>query len=174
MTMDEIIIKNRCLTLDEAKTIRQEIRETPNLTGYSLHELLGFSNVFVSMANKHFAGMIANINFAKNWTEISAFVVLEKYRGQGIGRKLFDSAYIVAEETGKNIFIVSRNPVVIKMMEAKGSLTLANSLFKLPWAIVFFEFKAVFSWYRITEYFRKFFTRRGSSWVFGYRINADR
>jgi len=112
----------------------------------------------------------SNIDFSRSWLEISAFLVLKSYRGKGIGRKLFEKAFATADKSRRNYFIVSRNPVVIKMIKSRRDLKLTSRFSKLPLIVITREILSGFSWYRIREYLRKISFRKSSGWVFGYHI----
>jgi len=168
--MNEPIIKKRKLTKAEIALLIDEIQRTPFMNGHSKREWRNFSDVFVAEVDNKFAGVCVDIDLGFNWIEIGAIIVLEKYRGLKIGKKLFEKAFDFAIAKKKNIYVVSRNPVVVKWMKEKG-MVLKNHVFGLPWVILWHDFVMFFSFFRIIEFFRKSFSYRNKpEYIYGYKL----
>lgn len=168
--MNGLIIKKRKLSDREIKILIEEIKRTPYMAGHSWREWRNFSDVFVAEINGELAGVSVVIDLGFNWVEIGAIYVLEKYRRAKIGKKLFDQAYSYAVSEKKNIYIVSRNPIVKKWMLDK-KMILANHVFNLPSPIIWHDIIMFFSLYRILEFFRKsVLFRHKAEYSYGYKI----
>ena len=169
--MDKVEIKNQRFSASEAKVVQSEIKKSPDITGYSLRELLSLKNVFKAYSSGNFAGACANFNFGHNWTELSAYVVLPKFRRQGIGRLLFRSALKDATSREKNIYIVSRNPAMKKIIAGNG-IKIVESFWQLPTAVKINSLKFAISWYRAAEFLRKLPMKKSGKFIFGIKLAA--
>lgn len=169
--MNEIVIKQRKLKEGEIALLIDEIKRTPFMNGHSKREWHNFDDVFVAEVSGKFAGVCVDIDLGFNWVEIGAIVVLEEYRGMKIGKKLFERAFDFALSKKKNIYMVSRNPIVKKwMLERK--MILANHVFNLPFIIIWHDIIMFFSFYRIAEFFRKSSLYRNKpEYIYGFRLN---
>jgi len=167
MVMIQIIQKK--FTKAEAKVMQSEIRQVPDITGYSLRELLRLKTIFKAFVSDEFAGACANFDFGRNWTELSAYIVFAKYRSQGIGKLLFQNAYNDAIDSGRNIYIVSRNPAMIKIFKRK-NFQIITSFWKLPFEVIVHEIIfAASSIYRIKEFLRKLPMKKSGKFIFGVK-----
>lgn len=170
------IIQKR-FTKDEARIAQKEIRTSPDITGYSIRELLRLKTVFKAFASNEFAGACANFDFppwlgetgGRNWTELSAYIVFSKHCNQGIGKLLFQTAYKDAIQRGKNIYIVSRNPAMIKIFK-KENFQIINSFWQLPVAVIIDTFIFAISWYRAKEFLRKLPMKKSGKFIFGIKL----
>ncbi|MEI6144370.1 MAG: GNAT family N-acetyltransferase [Candidatus Berkelbacteria bacterium] len=170
--MNKIQIIQKKFTKIEAKAVQKEIRQVPDITGYSIPELLRLKTVFKAFAGDEFAGACANFDFGKNWTELSAYIVFAKHRSQGIGKSLFQTAYKDAIDRGKNIYILSRNPAMIKIFKRE-DFTIVNSFWKLPIEVITHEvIFAISDLYRVKEFFRKLLMKKSGKFVFGIKMAA--
>ena len=168
--MNQVVIKKRKLKAKEIDLLMSEIKRTPYIIGHSQREWLSFQNVFLAEINNVFAGVCVNKNLGFNWVEIGPILILEKFRGAKIGKKLFAKAFDWAELKKKNIYMVSGNPVVINWMKDRGMKT-QNHIFGLPWPIIWRDIVMVFSLYRISEFLRKSsLHRQKSKYIYGYKI----
>ena len=171
MQNSKIKIVDEKFTRFEAKIIQQEIAQSPDITGYSLRELLRLKRVFKAYSGKDFAGACANFDFSRNWTELSAYIVLNKYRGQGIGKLLFKAAFQDAVSRGRNIYIVSRNPAMIKIFR-KEDFKIIRSFWQLPPEVKLDTLIFAISWYRAKEFFRKLPMKKSGKFIFGIKMAA--
>ncbi|MCX6810614.1 MAG: GNAT family N-acetyltransferase [Candidatus Berkelbacteria bacterium] len=156
-------------TKQEAKIVQKEIRQSPDITGYSLRELLRLKTVFKAFISNEFAGACANFDFGKDWTELSAFIVIGHHRGQGIGGKLFRTAFIDAIKRKRNIYIVSRNPAMINIIK-KYDFKIITSFWQLPAAVIIDTFIFAISWYRTKEFLRKLPMKKSGKFIFGTKL----
>lgn len=159
------------LTKQEAKIVQKEIRQSPDITGYSLRELLRLKKVFKAFISNEFAGACANFDFGRNWTELSAYIVFAQHRNQGIGKLLFQTAYKDAIKRKKNIYIVSRNPAMIKIFR-KENFQIITSFWQLPLAVIIDTFIFAISWYRVKEFLRKLPMKKSGKFIFGIKFAA--
>jgi len=168
--MNDLVIKKRKPKEGEIDLLVNEIRETPFIVGLTKREWGNFCDIFVANISGFLAGVCVVKNLSFNWVEIGPILVLKKYRGKNIGQNLFDQAFDFAESKKKNIYIVSRNPVIVKWMEKRG-MVLKNNLIGLPWPILWHDFVMVFSLFRIFEFLRKsFIFRKKSEYIYGYKL----
>ena len=144
----------RRLTTEEARRIHLELRETPNILGYTVWELLRLTDVHVAIVDGAFAGATWSFNLAFGWTEIAAIVVAEEFRGHGIGEALFEAAWARADGRGRSVYMMSRNQKVVDWMRAKG-MTIDERFWAAPLAVHLHEPLYMASWYRHVEMFRK-------------------
>ena len=169
--MNQMKINKRKLREEEITLLIDETRKTPFMTGHSKREWRNFSDAFVAEVKNNFAGVCVDIDLGFNWVEIGAIIVLEQFRGAKIGKKLFIEAFNYAESKKKNIYIVSRNPIVKKWMQ-ENKMILANHVFNLPFPIIWHDIIMFFSLYRILEFFRKsVLFRHKAEYIYGYKIN---
>jgi len=146
-------ITKRLLSSEEIDLVVEEIKQTPNITGYIKKEWENFGKVFVAEVDCKLAGVAVNVSISKEWEELAVLLVLEKFRGQGIGKALFYKALEDIKNRQKNAYTTSRNPIVLKLMKENGFQFV--SLLKLPLPITLFNLKFIFSFYRISEFLRK-------------------
>ncbi|HRY59793.1 MAG TPA: GNAT family N-acetyltransferase [Patescibacteria group bacterium] len=162
------IIKDK-LTNSEIKIIRSEIRESPDMTGYSLSELLQHRNVFKAYKNNELAGACINSDFGENWTEIGGFIVLHKFRRQEIGKLLYRTGFEDAIKRHKNIYITSRNPAMIRILK-NSDLKITTSFLKLPKEIQLHSLRFTVNWFRFWEAIRKTIVMNKSGrLIYGYK-----
>jgi hypothetical protein len=165
----EIRVIQEKFTRAEAKIVQAEIRMSPDIVGYSYNELLKMENVFKAYCVDEFVGSCTNFDFGRNWTELSAFIVREKFRGSGVGSKLFSAAWIDAEKRAKHIFILSRNPSMVKIFLNSG-MTIINSFRHLPAQIKAKSYKPATSSYRFKEFIRKLPMKKSGKFIFGVKL----
>ena len=155
-------IVRRNLQNHEAQTIVDEIKRTPNITGYSQKEWLSFKEVLIAENSEgKMIGVCLYYDFHRDWSFISVLLTLKPFRNMGIGQSLFKIACDNILNDGKNIYTASKNPIVIKMMK-KMDFILFDTLFKLPEEYKEYEFiftlrliNWILSSYRIKELIRK-------------------
>lgn len=146
----------RKLTKKEAQILTDEVKNTPNIVAVPMERWNKFDKVFVSENDGEMSGVCAIEFFGKDWAEIADFVVLPEFRGRGIGRKLYDLAFKYLKDENKNIYIVSRNPVVIRMMRKSG-FRLLDNFGRLPSTVKNHTVKKVLHLYIFKEFIRKLF-----------------
>lgn len=152
----------RGLQKNEAKLLVEQIKQTPNITGYSLKEWMNFKNILVAEdRKKQLMGVCLYYDFSKQWTFISVLFILNQFRGNGIGKALFCKACQNIQNNNKNIYTASQNPIVIKMMKNLNFI-IFDSLLTLPKPYKKYELifalralKWVMNYYRIKEFVRK-------------------
>ncbi|MFC1721851.1 GNAT family N-acetyltransferase [Patescibacteria group bacterium] len=132
-------IDHNTLSLHNSNLSRKEIgvlvtamQSAPGFSGATINEYEVYNQarrIIALRVNNEIAGIAAYKNFGKNWVEFSALIVLPKFRGQGLGRKLWQEA--MQKFTGRSILAISANPLI------KKNLALANgfeqkSFWQLP------------------------------------------
>ena len=141
------------LSENEVNIFQSEIKNTPNITGYTKNEWVKFKDVWVAKVDGEVAGVCVNIEIDREWTEIAVLYVLDRYRGKGIGLGLFNTSFECLKENGKKIYTTTRNPKVENYMIGKKFSFV--SFFALPLPILLFNLRFVCSIFRVREYFRK-------------------
>lgn len=144
----------RKLTGAEAAVLHEELKTTPNIFGYTVKELLRFSEVIVAEEEGEFAGACISKNLSFNWTDIAMLYVLPAFRGRGLGTALYTAAYERAEERGRHIYTLSSSPEVIHLMERFG-MERTEKMWKAPLAVHLHMNRHMMSVYRIREMLRK-------------------
>lgn len=150
--MREIV--HRTLTPAEARLIHAALKDTPNILGYTVRELLHWPDVSVAEADGTFAGACLSVDITRNWTEIAALLVLPPFRGRGIGEALFAAAWNRGWTRGRHLYVLSRNPQVVTWMEARGMDTSAVG-WEAPAAVHWYMARHMASRHRWAEGFRK-------------------
>jgi len=155
------IVKRR-VTKSEAELLIREIKKTPNIVGYSLAEWMAAEHIIVAENEEgKMLGVCLNYDFHEHWYKIAALFIFEGFRGQGIGKLLFYQSYKDAMERHKNVYTISANPIVLKMMKDLNFIFF-ESLLDLPKIVI--QYQATFWWhsliwslnfYRIKEIIRK-------------------
>ncbi|NEQ11446.1 MAG: GNAT family N-acetyltransferase [Moorea sp. SIO4E2] len=169
------IIKRK-ITEQEAKLLIKEIMSTPKIIGYSLREWMAEDIMVAEDKDCHLVGACLSYNFHKDWTKIAVLFVFEDYRGKGIGKSLLYAAFNDAMERRKNVYTISANSVVIKMMKDLDFL-IFDSLFNFPTpykeyelAFCLHHIKWVINFYRIQEIIRKKIAYPNQqTFVYGFR-----
>lgn len=147
-------IVHRPLTLEEARLLHRELKNTPNILGYTVGELRAKRDVFVGEVDGVFAGLFFSVDLPFGWTELAVLYVLPTFRGHGLGKALFEAAFQRAEERQRHIFILSRNPTVVEWMREKG-LEVSSVGVKAPLAYHLHSMIYMAHPYRNLEAFRK-------------------
>lgn len=150
----------RKLSSTEAIEFSRQIRHTPNIIGYRPHELLGLENVLIAENKGRAAGMLAYIEASK-FIDFKLLIVLQKFRGQGLGSQLFATFMKRFSQTEKPIYTVTRNDVVVRMLERAGFREVGP--FGLPLVCLLHQLKMFFSASRAKEYLRKLIVYRGQA-----------
>lgn len=157
----EIVIVARCLTRAEAIRLHHELKTTPNILGYTVGELQHFPDVLVAeTAAGDLAGACISKNLLFGWTDIAVLYVLPQFRGGGVGARLFRAAFARARERRRHIFVLSRSPQVIRLMEQCG-MDITRSPWKAPLAVHLYQQWHMSSLYRFSEALRKSRMRKG-------------
>lgn len=146
---------HRPLTRSEAEQVHEALKETPNILGYTVRELLKLTDVFAAEADGGvFAGVCFSVDMPQNWTEIAAVFVFPDFEGRGLGTALFDAAWARAEARRRHLYLLSRNPQVVKWMQARG-MEVSAAGWKAPLAVHWYMAGYMASRHRWTESFRK-------------------
>jgi N-acetylglutamate synthase-like GNAT family acetyltransferase len=158
----KIIFRN--LTTQEANVISQEIRGTKNITGYLPAELLRLGKMLVATKDKSIIGILYYKKY-KKLIDLKILIVVSDWRGQGIGRKLFQQ-FMTEASNAEKIYTVTKSPELIHLVNEVGFKKV--SWFGLPILAQLNELSKVFNVYRIKESLRKGMLRdenRFSYWV---------
>jgi len=151
--MPEIV--HRPLTRSEAVQVHKDLKETPNILGYTVRELLGLTDVFVAEADGGaFAGVCFSVDMAQSWTEIAAVFVFPAFEGRGIGAALFDAAWDRAITRERHLYLLSRNPKVVDWMRVRG-MEVSEAGWRAPLAVHWYMARYMASRHRWAESFRK-------------------
>lgn len=153
--ISSVRLVHRTLTRAEAACLHEELKSTANILGYTIKELLRFSDVLVAEAeNGTFAGACISKDLLFGWTDIAVLYILPAFRGQGISTQLYSAAFASAEERGRHIYTLSRSPEVIHLMERMG-MKMTRSIESSPFAVHLYTQYHMMSFYRWKEVFRK-------------------
>jgi len=154
----EVTITRRGLTSAEAARLHEELKTTPNILGYTVRELLRFTDVLIAEAEGDFAGACLSKDLAFGWTDIAVLYVLPAFRGRGIGSRLYAAAWEADCQRGRHIITLSRAQEVIHLMERFG-MELTRSPWKAPLAYHLEMNWHMMSLYRWREMLRKSWRR---------------
>lgn len=147
-------INHRPLTHPEALRLHMELKTTPNILGYTVRELRRLSDVQVAEAEGKFAGVCFSIDLAGGWTEIAALYVLPEFRGAGLGKSLWRSAWKRTQSRRRHVYVLSRNSKIVEWMREAG-MTVDDKLWRAPPAVHQYMPRYMANWYRVTESIRK-------------------
>lgn len=145
---------NRRLTRPEANQLHHELKSTPNILGYTVHELERLTDVQVAEVDGRLAGACWSVDLPMGWTEIAAIYVLPEFRGSGIGKALFLAAWGRAQEWERHVYVLSRNPQVVGWMRELG-MAVDGKLWRVPLAVHWYMQWYMMSWLRVGESVRK-------------------
>ena len=134
--------------------MHEALKETPNILGYTVLELLRLSYVYVAEADGTFAGLCFSVDMGRKWTEIAVVFVLPEFQGRGLGTGLFAAAWERAWGRGRHLYVLSRNPQVIGWMKARG-MEVGDISGKAPLAVHWYMAGYMASRHRWSESFRK-------------------
>lgn len=173
-----ITITKRAMTTAEADLLVDRVKRTPNIIGYSRQEWLSSKHTLIAEAvDGSLAGACLNYNVHRSWRKISALIVLENYRSQGVGKALFYKSCDEAILEKKNIYTISANPIVLKMMQDRDfeqfqnltDLTLRHPSYGL--LLYAHSIGWLLHCYRIQEVSRKFiYCRQSAPFFVGVKI----
>jgi len=149
--MEQFEIQKRALTDQEIDLVVEEIKKTPNITGYTKKEWQKFADIFVAQKSGELAGICLVKKINKQWSELAVLFVLPKFRHLGLGRKLHFKAMEYLQN--KNIYAVTRNEATIDFLKHDHFELLNFS--QLPFFLKLRVFIYALSFYRIKEYVRK-------------------
>jgi len=152
--MPDFKIVRRRLSDEEIALLIEEIKQTPDIIGFTAFEWANFDGVFVAEINNKLAGIITLANTFGNWVNIAAFYVLPKYQGSGIGNRLFEAALRAAMRKKKNVYVITYNEIAAAIMKKNGLQTY-DDFFKLPLFVIFANILHALNCYRIYEFIRK-------------------
>lgn len=166
----KVSLLKRALTPAEAECLHVELKSTPNILGYTVPELLRFSEVLVAVVSgddgtETFAGACLCKDLRWKWTEISVVYVLPAFRGRGISTRLFTTALERARERKRNVFTLSRSPEVIHLMKRHG-MEVSCAVWKAPLAVQLEMNRHMMSLYRWREASRKMKMRHNDGYKF--------
>ena len=154
--------ENRSLTPAEATILHDELKTTPNILGYSAHELLHFGEGLVAVTDddtEAFAGVCLCKDLLWNWSDIAVLYVLPAYWGARLAAQLFDAAFVVLETRKRHVYVLSRTPTVIRWMRERG-MTVSESPIAAPLAAHLDALLHMMNRYRWREAGRKMPQRR--------------
>ena len=145
---------DRALSREEAKAISAAIRETPNILGYSVKELLSFGECLIAeTASGEMAGICVMKRIARQWSELVFLIVLPAYRKQGIGAALFREAFRRLSAHGDTVLCISREASILRLMEEVQMQFLPE--WRLPFVVHLAKMRHYANFYRFREGFRK-------------------
>ncbi len=150
----DVLLTNRPLTRAEAELLHEELKSTPNILGYTVAELLRFTDLFVAEIEGAFAGACISKRLLFGWTDIAVLYILPRFRGRRLGKRLYTAAWQQAQRNRRHIFTMSRSPEVIHLMEQFG-MAISRSMLKAPLAVHLHMNRHMMSLYRNQEAIRK-------------------
>ncbi|MDX1931887.1 MAG: GNAT family N-acetyltransferase [Capsulimonadales bacterium] len=145
----------RPLTEAEALRLSLALRDTPNILGYLPGELTGFSDALVveSTTDGTLAGVCLIKRLPMNWADLAVLYVFPEHRNRGIGTRLFRDAFARLRTERRHILCVSREPSVLRRMEAERMRFIGS--WQLPLPVQWAYSRHYMSSYRFREAFRK-------------------
>lgn len=141
------------LTVAESQQLAQLLRAEPNIVGYSLADWQRFSGVQASTIDGQLAAVSLVHQLSPQWQELAVLYVAPDYRKQGLGKELLDAVSVEARATKQRIVVITRTPVMVKMIERAGYHPTSFSALPLivKWQLATNELRL----YRLKEVVRK-------------------
>jgi len=127
--METKIVK-RNLNNDEIDQLIADVKRVPQLMAGDRKRWRKYTYFYVLFVDDFFAGVCAVVTL-KNWIKLGPFVVLEKYRGKGLGKIIMSQ--ITKDYSSENIFIGSPTPAVWRIISNLGFKEVP--IWHLPWEI---------------------------------------
>lgn len=146
------IISKRKLSKLEAVDFAAQITETPNIVGYLPKELQRLNDVIVIGNRNQAEAMLVYVETGE-FIDLKILIVKKESRGHGLGHKLFLDFIERFGKTPKPIYCVTKNKIVIEMLEQQGFKKIG--FYNLPLPCILHQSKMIFSLYRTKEYLRK-------------------
>lgn len=117
---DTIQIEVRRLADKEITTLMEEISKVPDITYITKRILQKIDKSYIATEteSKQLAGVCSVMSVSKKWVKVGPLLVVEAYRGQGIGGWLINQ--VLEQHKHFNIFVGSSNPRVQAMLEKRG------------------------------------------------------
>jgi len=180
MSQSTFNIYQRKVTKLEAELLVNQIKLTPYIMGYSRREWLKSQYTIIAEdIDGNIVGACLTYDFDQDWNKIAALFVLEEFRGRGLGKLLFYAAYKDAIKRKKNLYTMSANNLVIKMMQDL-DFVMFNGLLELPksyqrFQLIFYLHTVIWlmSSFRVQEIFRKagfYQLYRNYNFVYGIKL----
>ncbi len=146
--MKKTVIKIRFLKKDEIASLTEDVKHFPDLV-YVSERVWRKRKAHVLEIGNRFAGVVVVYRF-NGWVKLGPLVVLGKYQGKGLGKKLLKHA--IDRYKKSNILITSTNPKVGRIASLHGfkemggllSLPLVVKLFLLKQFLEYLGIKTVF------------------------------
>ena len=148
------MLAHRRLTQPEAEHLHEELKTTPNILGYTVPELLRFTDIFVAESEGRLAGVCISKDLRFGWTDIAVLYVLPAFRGQGVARELYTAAWKRAEQRNRHLYTLSCSPPVIHLMQEFG-MKMTPRMWNAPLAVHLHMQCHMMSVYRVREALRK-------------------
>lgn len=158
-----ISIIRRNLTESEIKSLINDIRLYPNLAYVSPARFRHLSKPYCVSVDGCFAGICGIYSF-DTWIKLGPLVLLHRFHGLGVGRKLLDK--IITDHKKTSIYIASSNPAVQHIITSHAFKQIP-SYFQLPNKVKLFLLSQLVEHFNLNflkEGLRKkFFQRRGET-----------
>ncbi|GEM_PF-3473416 len=145
------IKKNATLSPAEVEIITAAMQAEPGFTGVDLDEYRSYNpshNITTIRADKELAGLAAHKDFGKNWAEFATLIILSKFRGQGLGKRLWQET--LHQLSYKNIFVISANPIVKNRMALSDNFR-QRTFWQLPRTVQGYFIRQKVRWRNVKE-----------------------
>ncbi len=164
-----ISITRRNLTVPEINELVSDIRLYPDLTYVSSSRFRHLTEPYCVSIDGFFAGICGIYSF-DTWIKLGPLVLLHRFHGLGVGRKLLDK--IITDYKNTPIYIASSNPVVQHIITSHDFKQIP-SYFNLPNEVKLFLVKQLvehLNWNFLKESTRKKFIQRRGDIKFYVRL----
>lgn len=153
--MNEFVFSDSDLTESEIKELVAAIKQSPGFTDYTIEELREYNQnkkVIGLRTSGEICGIATVEHIDEEWAEISTIIVMPKYQGRGLGKKLWQKA--IKRLSGKNICAIAFNPITKYGLALKTGFK-KRRFFQLPFVIQFFFVVQRFRLHKIIGFFSK-------------------
>ncbi|MBD3362509.1 hypothetical protein GF362_02210 [Candidatus Dojkabacteria bacterium] len=165
-------LEERQLNESEISLLMSAIKQITSIFYIKKSMWSAYKYVYVIMKESEFIGVCVVVPF-KNWKKIGPIIILNEFRDQGFGRKVFKE--VIKRNRKSNLFLGSSNPKIHNIIKDFGC-EYTSSFFKIPKEGKYYILKHLFktmSWNFILEFFQKLPKRIQSEYKYFYKYGKN-
>lgn len=140
------------LSKQEAILVAREIEDTPYIIKYSTNKLMSYKDSYKLYVENTLVGVFI-VEPVGSWVDLKILLVLRDYRGRGYGKKLFDYVFNLYKESGRGLYLCTRNSIISGMATSRGFNQ--ATLFSLPREVIWQELLLEANIFRWVDSLRK-------------------
>lgn len=137
--MTDIQIGHEVLTIAEMAALADAIAQAEHIV-YIRPDYWQKIKTYVLREQGDFVGACAVVALPNNWVKIGPLVLVQKYHGQGYGKKLLSR--VIQMHEGQHLFIHSSHPAVLSIIQPFAFVEV-SSVYQLPQEVKVHAFKHI-------------------------------